>query len=107
MWSKLKDIFFHAEVTAKEDIIKVFGQGEVKALETTLEGWAKTAFGQVCVAAVQAAKGLASGTEAHGAAFTQITSAMSSAGTTVEQSLVHLGIEMALQFVRGTFGNVL
>lgn len=106
-WQKVEGIFIHAEVVADSAIVAVFGAAQAKSIEATLGGFVKTAFGKICVAAVQAAEGMASGTEAHGAAFAQITTAAKSAGLTVEQSVVNLGIEMALQAVRGTFGAVI
>lgn len=106
-FEKVKGLFVHAEVVADEAIVACFGAATAKSIEATLGGFVKSAFGQICVAAVQAAQGMASGTEAHGAAFAQITTAAKSAGLQVENSMVNLGIEMALQAIRGTFGAVI
>lgn len=106
-WDKVKGMFMHAEVIADQGLVDVFGQAGAKSIETALLGFVETGFGKICVAGVQAAQGMASGAESHGAAFAQITTAAKSAGMTVENSVVNLGIEMALQAIRGNFGPII
>lgn len=105
-FQKVESFFHDAAVDVSDAFVKLFGQAQAKAFATSAEAVLKTDLGQIAVAAVKAAEGLASGAEKRSAAFNQITTQAKASGIDAETSIVNLLIELALQAVRGEFGAI-
>lgn len=104
LWKKVEGIFHKAETDVDAAGIALFGKANFTAFATSAKQVLKTELGVIVVSAVKAAEGMASGAEAHQAAFSQIASAAKTAGITAETSVVNMLIELAVQAVRGAFG---
>jgi len=103
-FSKVEAFFHNAEVAVSAGFVKLVGQAQAKAFATGVEAIVKTDLGKIAIAAVKAAEGLASGELKHAAAFAEITTQAKASGLDVENSVINMLIELAVQTVKGTFG---
>ena len=104
-FSKIGGFFHKVGYYIGEGFAKLFGENAAKAFAVSSLAILKSDLGKLAMTAVTEAAALAAGTDKRAAAFAKIVSGAKTAGLDAKDSIVNMLIELALQTVKGSFGQ--
>jgi hypothetical protein len=104
-FSKVDSFFKKVGFYISEGFTKLFGSNAAKAFAVASLALLKTDLGKIALIAVQEAEKVAAGVDKYTTAFGAITSQVKTQGIAAGESEINMLIELAVQTVKGAFGQ--
>lgn len=104
-WQSIGGFFKKVGYYVSEGFQKLFGKDAAKHFAVASLAILKSDLGKIALTAVSEAAALTAGVDKRQAAFDKILSGAKAAGLDAKDSIINMLIELALQTVKGTFGQ--
>lgn len=104
-WKSIGGFFKKVGYYVSEAFQKLFGKDAAQHFAVASLAILKSDLGKIAMTAVQEAMSLAAGTDKRTVAYHNIITAAKAAGLDAKDSIVNMLIELALQTVKGSFGQ--
>jgi hypothetical protein len=103
-FSAIGHFFKHAAVFIADGFVKIFGPDAAHNFAAGAVAILETDLGKIALTAVQEVQNLATGAERQAGAFAKIAAGAKAAGIDAGESIINMLIEVAVQWIKGSFG---